>query len=236
MGTTNHKGALAFHSFFLFLLLLGGAGFLGVGIWLQSAHGGGPVNLEWTGSGFIDGFLTLGVAAMVIGGALLVTAVFALCAVSRSCVGTVARVLFVLATLLATAALVLLAVVTLLIASDRRPDAVQDFVRDSWERTVTSGEVDVVSEACEVQTEFGCVGFVAGDCVDCPNGRADGGGECNGAPARRCPVCPTAPPPSAGGCYEKIIERTRDIFLPVGIVASVLAAIALIDVFAVCAI
>jgi len=236
MGRTNHKGALAFHSTFLFLLLLGGAGFLAVGIWLQSAHGGGPVNLEWTGSGWVDSFLTLGVAAMAIGGALLVTAVFALCAVSRSCVGTVARVLFVLATLLATAALVLLAVVTLLIASDRRPEAVEEFVRDSWERTVTSDEADSVGKACAVQSDFGCVGFAAGDCVDCPNGRTDGGGECAGDAARRCPLCPTAPPPSAGGCYEQIIERTRDIFLPVGIVASVLAAVALIDVFVVCAI
>eukprot|EP00168_Porphyra_purpurea_P001631 TRINITY_DN1196_c0_g1_i12.p2 TRINITY_DN1196_c0_g1~~TRINITY_DN1196_c0_g1_i12.p2 ORF type:complete len:173 (-),score=56.52 TRINITY_DN1196_c0_g1_i12:358-876(-) len=105
---------------------------------------------------------------MAIGGALLATSVLALCAISRSCVGTVARVFFVLATLLAMAALVLLAVVTPLIASNNRPDIVEDLVRDSWERTASSSEAGVVAEACAVQSEFGCAAFVAGVCVDCP--------------------------------------------------------------------
>lgn len=225
---------MTYHATFLALLLIGGAGFLGVGLWLQLSKGGGPVNLEWTGSGFIDSFLTLGVASMVVGGALLATSIFALCAVSRSCIGTVARVLFVLATLIVTAGLVLLAVATLLIASNNRPGAVEDIVRDSWERTVSSSDAGVVAEACTIQRDFGCAGFDARDCDGCNNGVGTGGG--SGTCAERCPVCEPPTPASSSGCYDAIIDRTRKIFMPVGITASVLAAVALVDVFVVCAI
>jgi len=231
------KGALTFHSLFLSLLLLGGAGFLGVGLWLQLAKNGGPVNLEWTGSGFIDSFLTLGVAAMIIGGALLATSVCALCAVSRSCIGTVFRVMFVLATLVVAAALVLLAVVTLLIASNNRPGAVETIIRDSWERTVTSGDPNTVAHACDIQANFGCTGFDDGDCDSCVNGVTTSGTPCTPEEQRRCPSCPSSlTTPSSSGCYDAIIERTRDIFLPVGIAAAVVAGVALLDVFVVCAI
>lgn len=223
---------MTYHATFLALLLIGGAGFLGVGLWLQLSQGGGPVNLEWTGSGFIDSFLTLGVASMIVGGALLATSVFALCAVSRSCIGTVARVVFVLATLVVTAGLVLLAVVTLLIASDNRPGAVEDIVRDSWERTVSSSDQGVVAEACTIQRDFGCSGFADGDCAGCNNGVGTGGSTC----ALQCPVCEPSIPESLTGCYDAIIDRTRKIFLPVGITASVLAAVTLVEVFVVCAI
>lgn len=222
---------MAYHATFLALLLIGGAGFLGVGLWLQLSKGGGPVNLEWTGSGFIDSFLTFGVASMIIGGVLLATSIFALCAVSRSCLGTVARVLFVLATLVVTAGLVLVAVVTLLIASNNRPGVVEDIVRDSWERTVTSSDAGVVAEACAIQRNFGCAGFDSGDCNECNNGEVQ-----TSLCERRCPVCEPRTPASVSGCYDPIIERARKFFLPIGITASVLAAIALVDVFVVCAI
>lgn len=232
MGRSGNRGAMTYHATFLALLLIGGAGFLGVGLWLQLSKGGGPVNLEWTGSGFIDSFLTLGVASMIVGGALLATSVFALCAVSRSCIGTVFRVMFVLATLVVTAGLVLIAVATLLIASNNRPGAVEDIVRDSWERTVSSDDRGVVNEACTIQRDFECAGFAAGDCDGCNNGVGPARSDC----ATRCPVCEPRTPASSSGCYDAIIDRTRKIFLPVGITAAVLAAVALVDVFVVCAI
>ncbi|GAB0492346.1 hypothetical protein MMPV_003608 [Pyropia vietnamensis] len=231
MGRSDSRVAMTYHATFLALLLIGGAGFLGVGLWLQLSRGGGPVNLEWTGSGFIDGFLTFGVASMIVGGVLLATSFFALCAVSRSCLGTFTRVLFVLATLVVTIGLALVAVVTLLIASNNRPDVVEDIVRDSWERTVSSSDASVVAEACTIQRDFGCAGFESGDCNGCDNEDVR-----TSLCEQRCPKCEPRTPASVSGCYDSIIERTRKIFLPVGIVASVLAAVALVDVFVVCAI
>eukprot|EP00168_Porphyra_purpurea_P018055 TRINITY_DN655_c0_g1_i12.p1 TRINITY_DN655_c0_g1~~TRINITY_DN655_c0_g1_i12.p1 ORF type:complete len:197 (+),score=76.10 TRINITY_DN655_c0_g1_i12:68-592(+) len=174
---------------------------------------------------------------MVIGGALLATSICALCAVSRSCIGTIFRVMFVLATLVVAAALVLVAVVTLLIASDNRPDAVETITRDSWERTVTSGDADTVTQACNIQADFGCTGFDDGDCDACVNGVTVSSTPCTAEEQRRCPRCPTSlTTPSTSGCYDAIIERTRKVFLPVGIAAAVVAGVALLDVFVVCAI
>lgn len=231
------KAALTFHSIFLTTLLVGGAAFLGVGLWLQLSKSGGPVELEWTdGSGFVDAFLSLGVAAIVIGGVLLATAVFALCAVSRSCVGRLARVLFVLATLVVAAALVLLATATLLIASDARPAKVEELVRESWTRTVTANDTAIVGHACALQAEYGCSGFDDGDCADCLSGVGPDGRVCTPEEQAVCPRCETGVEAGAPGCYDRIISRTRKVFLPLGIVAAVLAGLALVDVFVVCCI
>lgn len=240
-GERSHSGlskvALTFHSLFLTTLLVGGAAFLSVGLWLQLSKRGGPVELEWTdGSGFVDAFLSLGIAAIVIGSVLLATAVFALCAVSRSCVGRVARVLFVLATLVVAAALVLLATATLLIASESRPDKVEELVRESWARTVTSEDADIVGHACAIQAEYGCSGFDAGDCGECLAGVGPDGRVCTEEEVEVCPRCETAPEADAPGCYERIIERTRKVFLPLGVVAAGLAGLALLDIFFVCCI
>ncbi|GAB0493109.1 hypothetical protein MMPV_010130 [Pyropia vietnamensis] len=231
------KAALTFHSIFLTTLLVGGAAFLGVGLWLQLSQSGGPVELEWTdGSGFVDAFLSLGVAAIVIGGVLLATAVFALCAVSRSCVGRVARVLFVMATLVVAAALVLLATATLLIASESRPDKVKELVRESWVRTVTSNETEIVGHACALQSEYECSGFDAGDCANCLSGVGEDGRVCTEEEQEVCPRCETGVEAGSPGCYDSIITRTRKVFLPLGVVSAVLAGLALLDIFIVCCI
>jgi len=230
------KVALTFHSIFLTTLLVAGAAFLAVGLWLQVAKSGGPVDLEWSGSGFLDAFLSLGIAAIVIGAVLVAASVFALCAISRSCLGSVARVLFILTTLVVAAALTLMAVATLLIASDGRPAKVEELIRHSWERTVTADDADVVARACAVQAEYECLGFDAGDCDACPTGVGVDGRVCTDAERAVCPRCDEAFSVGSPGCFAAIIDRTENVFYPLGVVAAVLAGMAVLDLFVVCCI
>lgn len=232
----NERNRLAthIHSIVAILLLLGGGALVGAGIWLLASDKGGRLPLDYTGSSFWNYVLNFGVAAIIAGVFLLVAALAALISLSRKCLGKVFRVVYVLMALVILAALLFIAIVSLLIVDKRDAQGVEDFVEEAWERSVTSNDSDLVEEVCKIQDRWDCLGFADNDCTGCENGE---GTECDAAQQRRCPTCAAAPTRDASkGCFDEIKGTLKRIYLPMGIVASVLAAIVLLDVFVVCCI
>lgn len=222
--------AAGYHTLVALLLLLGGGALLGVGIWVYVTDRGGRLDLDYTGSNVWNIVLNFGVAGIIAGGFLLLSAVVSLIALSRKCLGKVFRVIYVLVALLITAVLVFIAVITLLIFSRRDSAVVKDFVRDAWIASVQ--EPEFRQNVCTIQDEFDCRGFDDGDCASCGLGRES---LCTPEERSLCPACVNEPVrPEGKGCYNAVIDSVAQIFLPIGIVASILAFIVLVDVFVVC--
>ena len=213
----RNRGVQVYHSIVAILLLLAGGALLGVGIWLRVTDNRGPLNLQYSGESFFNFVLNISIGAIVVGVFLLVTAVVAMLALARKCIGVTFKAIFVILALIILAALVFICVVSVLVRVKGDSETVRDFVFDAWKLTVENSPDDV----CTIETNLNCRGFSDFDCADCT------GLIC--ANRDLCAPCSSPVDPSVG-CYTRIVNRLRNVFLPSAIVSGILSGVVLFDI------
>lgn len=212
-----NRGAACYHAFVAILLLLLGGALLGLGIWLRVSEHGGPSSLSYQQANLPDIMNWASIAAISVGGFILLAAIFALFALSRQCVGMVFRVVYILMALVILTALVLIAAVCFFILDRRDAPFVSDALQTAWKTTVTEQPRAI----CQIEAALKCRGFKDAACA-----------------LEKCASCPLA---AASGtaktrsCYGAILDDLRRVYLPAGIVAVVAGAFVLVDIFVTCA-
>lgn len=225
------------HTFVAILLLLGGGGLVGVGIWFLASDKGGNFDLDYdTDSSFWKYVLNFGVAAIIAGAFLLASALAAIIALSRRCLGKVFRIIYVLMALVILAVLLFISIVSLLIVTRRDTDSIEDFVRNAWKSSISSDDEGVRDEVCKIQERFNCIGFSDGDCTGCVLGTEAACSETVPGETERkselCPKCGSVERDPDNGCFSEIRGTLKKVYLPLGIITAVLAAIVLLDILA----
>lgn len=208
-----NRAAACYHAFVAIMLLVIGGGLLGVGIWLHVSNNGGPIDLDFTGSDFLNFVLGISIAAIIIGIFLMLTAIVALVALARRCVGKVFRFLYIVLAVIILAVLIFIAVVSFVVLARRNDSFVRDVLKDAWERTVREDP----NAICRIEEDFKCRGFDDAKCA-----------------TETCATCPNATSTATESCYDKIMDDLRRVYLPLGIVSTVVAFFVLADIFVVC--
>lgn len=209
------------------LILLAGGTLLGLGIWMTATGTGGPLNLHFAGENFFNVVLSADIGAIVLGGFLLLTGLVSLIALLNECIGMTFRAIYIVMASVILVALIIVTVVASLIVNNGDNKDVKSFLSKAWERTVEA-EPAVV---CSIERKFNCRGFKDQDCILCKTGSET---ECVATPL--CARCNYIQPPDPNfGCYSKIKENIRHVFLPSAIVGGLLSAIVLADVLLTCA-
>lgn len=216
-----------FHSMVAILILLAGGALLGLGIWMTVTGTGGPLNLNFSGQNFFNIVLSADIGAIVLGGFLLLTGLVSLIALLNECIGMTFRALYIVMASIILVALIIVTVIASLIVNNGDNKDIRSFVSKAWERTVES-DPHVV---CEIERKFNCRGFKDQDCILCKTGSEP---EC--AATVLCAKCNSVSRPDPNvGCYPKIKNNIRHVFLPSAIVAGLLSAVVLVDVLLTCA-
>lgn len=206
------------------LILLFGGALLGLGIWMKVTGTGGPFKLMYTGESFFNVVLSADIGAIILGCFLLLTGAISLIALARHCMGITFRIVYVLLATIVLGALIFTMVVSILIINKRDNGQVRDFISAAWQRTARQDPQTL----CNIEKRFKCRGFGDSDCVVCKTGVEP---ECSTVSA----FCAKCSVPSDGtttdGCYPKIMNSIKGVFLPSAIVSGVLSAAVLIDIF-----
>lgn len=218
--------ARVFHSVVAIFMLLAGGALLGFGIWLSVTGNKGPFNLDYGGQNVWRYLLVLPVICMVLGAFLIITALVALVALAKNCIGTTFRVIYVILAAIILIVLVFICVVSTFLYRNKNNQDVETFVRDAWQRTV----LDQPDTICAIEHEFKCRGFATGDCTYCVTGLEP---QCSSV-STLCAACSENKSNTDYGCYNKLLNKLISIFLPVAIVSGILGGIQLIDMFLLC--
>lgn len=218
--------ASIFHAIVAILILIAGGLLLGIGIWLQVTDNVGPVNLNYGGDNVFRYILTASIGAIIIGGFLIVTALFGLFALAKNCVGVTFRVIYVVLSLIIMAALVFICVVSILVLKEDDSSEVRDVLSEAWARTAK--DPDSRDAICRIEADFKCRGFEDNECFGCSQGNEDA---CSSSP--NCVNCGRASNPAIG-CYDEIVDWLNRFFLPIAITSGVLAFVVLLDIVAAC--
>eukprot|EP00177_Eucheuma_denticulatum_P007473 GFKZ01013606.1.p1 GENE.GFKZ01013606.1~~GFKZ01013606.1.p1 ORF type:complete len:230 (+),score=29.27 GFKZ01013606.1:241-930(+) len=216
-----------YHSLVAIIMLLAGGALVGLGIWLLVTDNGGPINLEYSGDNFFRVVLNFGIGSIIIGAFLLFTAIAGIFAMARKSLGVTFRIIYVLAALIIFAALVFICVISILILRNDDSPTVKQFVLDAWQRTIQDEARE--NDVCEIEQFYECRGFEDNDCVSCPLGT-----EAACQSLLNCANC-GVPSDPAVGCYGRILDSIRDVYLPTAIVSGILALVVLVDIFVACA-
>ncbi|OSX68714.1 hypothetical protein BU14_2344s0001 [Porphyra umbilicalis] len=233
-GTGGRELALTIHGAVVGLLLLGGVTLIAFGVVDVITARDSVVDLKYTGSSRWNGLLKLGVAAIIVGSVLAAVAVFGCLAVGRGGCSTVFFILFITLQVVLVALLVAVALLAITLATRDAPDGVRTFLSDSWKESVADAEYAVV--VCGLEVEFSCRGFYNGQCHGCATADLVSNA-CTREQRRWCPRCDKQRPAedfSAKGCFQDTYNDARKYFKPIGIVASVLSAIVVLDMLVVC--
>lgn len=206
-------------------MLLAGGALVGTGIWLLATDHAGPLHLEYGDNNVWSFVLNFGIGGILIGAFLMLTAIAGLIALSRKCVGSCFKVIYIVMVLVILAVLVFITVVAAVIRERGDSENVKDFLQEAWDLTVTENP----DEICRLEEFYKCRGFNDTDCLKCPLGIET---ECSTTTScAKCGVSTFA----GTGCYDEIVGSVRRFFLPVAIVAGLLAVVVVIDIFVTCA-
>lgn len=214
-----------FHAVVAILMLLAGGALLGTGIWLLATDNAGPLDLEYADNNVWDFVLNFGIGGIIIGGFLMIAAITGLVALSRKCVGSCFKVVYIVMALVVLAVLLLITVASAVIRARGDSQEVKDFLEEAWDRTVKENP----DEICRLEEFYECRGFDDTDCSKCRLGIE---AECSATVA--CANCGVATNVGTG-CYDEIVDSVRKYFLPVAVVGGVLSAIVIIDILMTCA-
>lgn len=222
----ERRAVRVYHTMVAILILLAGGTLLGLGIWMTVTGSGGPLNLKYSGSNFFNVVLSADIGAIVLGGFLLLTALFSIIALLNQCIGMTFRSLYIFMAIIILTALLFITVVSSLVVHNGDNKNVRAFVSSAWERTVAQDAPTI----CDIESRYSCRGFKAGDCILCKTGFEP---ECD--PTRLCAKCRAMSAPNTDiGCYDEIKEEFRYIFLPMAIVSGILSAMVLLDIIFTC--
>lgn len=226
--------ALTVHGAVVGLLLLGGVTLLAFGIVDVITARDSVVDLKYTGSSRWNGLLKLGVAAIVVGSVLAAVAIFGCLAVGRGGCSTLFFALFIALQVVLVALLLAVAVLSIALATRNAPEGVRTFLADSWKESVADPAYH--EAVCGLEVEFSCRGFYNGQCAGCTTADLISN-SCTEGQLEWCARCDKQRPAadfSANGCFQDTYNDARKYFKPIGIVASVLAAIVVFDMLVVC--
>lgn len=246
----ERKGQRVYHAIVAILILLSGAGLLGVGMWLRFTDRGEFLDLDFSGSsnGAIEAISSTDVGAMVIGGFLILSGIISLIALSRkSCVGVTFRIIHIIFALVIFILLAGVCAASITFLAARNTSDVRNFFENAWENGV--GDTNITSPndveraqaaICKIESTFKCRGFDDNDCVACPTGAIITEPGCLTQTASRCAFCATitgyerdSVDPSVG-CYGDFVNTLSTAFLPSAIVSGILSIVVLIDIFFTC--
>lgn len=218
------RPAKYYHLTVAVLLLLTGGALLALGLYLQNTASGSVLNLQYKQKDRFRVILHARVGALFLGGALLLVGITALLSLAHHCIGVTFRLFHVAFALLLTAGLAYSCAACAIAASGAHSRELREYVGAAWTVTVVSHPDDV----CTIEKQFECRGFADGDCKDCPTGMER---ECIMRP--NCARCGPGKS-TAVGCFDKIVESAKKVFLPVSIVSGIMAILLLLDSIATC--
>lgn len=215
-----------FHAVVAILMLVAGGVLVGTGIWLQVSDNAGPHNLVYNDDAFWKFVLNFGVAGMIVGVFLIVAAISGLIALSRKCVGSCFKVVYVVMALLILVVLVFITALSSVIRARGDAEDTRDFLEDAWQSTVTADP----DEICNLEEFYKCRGFNDNECKEC----SVAGDVRDCSPTANCARCGVDT--FAGvGCYDEIVASVSNFFLPVAIVGGILSGVIIVDIFMTCA-
>eukprot|EP00190_Bangiopsis_sp_CCMP1999_P001135 CAMPEP_0198737016 /NCGR_PEP_ID=MMETSP1475-20131203/67650_1 /TAXON_ID= ORGANISM="Unidentified sp., Strain CCMP1999" /NCGR_SAMPLE_ID=MMETSP1475 /ASSEMBLY_ACC=CAM_ASM_001111 /LENGTH=239 /DNA_ID=CAMNT_0044500871 /DNA_START=47 /DNA_END=766 /DNA_ORIENTATION=+ len=202
-----------FHGLVCFLLFAGGAALLGYSIYVTVQRGGLLPDLPYEdGSATLRTALRGELAGIVVGAAVMFTALVGLFAFNRGCCGIVMGMFYTLLMLALLAVLIFVAVVSFKFVRGDGVAGLEEESRTAWSRAI--GDPEFSDNLCEIQEEYQCRGFDANDCAN------EGG---------LCPSCPDANSNIDKGCFDSFVNEYRDVYRPAGIVSSVMGGLVLAD-------
>lgn len=214
-----------YHAVVAILMLLAGGALVGTGIWLLATDNAGPLDLEYSDNNVWSFVLNFGIGGIIIGGFLMAAAIAGLIALSRNCVGSLFKVIYIVMVLVVLAVLIFTTVVAAIIRARGDSEEVRDFLDSAWELTVKENP----DEICRLEKFYECRGFEGEDCALCPLGI-----ETQCATTKSCANCGVATFVGTG-CYDEIVGSVRRFFLPVAIISGLLAVVVFVDIFITCA-
>eukprot|EP00188_Purpureofilum_apyrenoidigerum_P002845 Plantae.Rhodophyta-Purpureofilum_apyrenoidigerum.ctg2900.p1 GENE.Plantae.Rhodophyta-Purpureofilum_apyrenoidigerum.ctg2900~~Plantae.Rhodophyta-Purpureofilum_apyrenoidigerum.ctg2900.p1 ORF type:complete len:240 (+),score=31.74 Plantae.Rhodophyta-Purpureofilum_apyrenoidigerum.ctg2900:149-868(+) len=215
-----------YHGLVCLLLFLGGGALLGYSIYLQVTNQGLLPDLPYEGAGFVRVLLTSAVAGIIVGGAIMVIALIGFIAFNRGCCGVMFGIIYTIALIAVMAVLLFAAVVTLKFVTGN--NQFEEKLRNGWTTAITGpNKEEYQPVACEIQLTYECKGFIDNDCNGCDPYQDPS--SCSQEQLQVCPSCPSTPSSNAG-CYNTVVDAYHKFFLPIGIVATALAALAFMDI------
>jgi hypothetical protein len=239
MAKSAHRGSgrgscnRSYHQFISVVTLLAGAGLLGVGVWRRMSNDQGPFDLKYTDVQDLENIWSLvrswTTAAIVLGAALLASGLIGFIAVSRNCLGGLAKVLFFLIALVLTAALAGTSSVSFyLLSQTNDAGKLENFIETTWEQTVADNK----NAICVIEADRQCRGVKNGECSGCRLGVES---TCSVVQKTRCAPCSTpANIDVNSGCYDSFSTSFRRYYIAVGAVTAVLAGLMFIDLCVIC--
>ncbi|CAN8068069.1 unnamed protein product [Agarophyton chilense] len=220
----RNRAIRIYHGFVSILLLLGGGALLGLGIWLEVSENSTPLGLDYNQDSYFDVVVHTGLASMIAGGFLLLAALASIISLSRKCIGVTFRVIYIIMAIVIAIVLVGTCVISALVVDRKDDEGTKNILQAAWEATVNRDK-DVV---CRIEDRLECRGFFDNQCINCITGLED-----NCVEEVACASCSTEAT-GLPGCYNKISRLVNRIFLPVAIVAAVLALLLIVDFLLTC--
>jgi hypothetical protein len=216
------------------LILLAGAGLLGIGIWRRVKNGDGPFNLQYSDVKDLKNVWSIvqswSTAAIILGAALLISGLFAVIAVSRNCLGSFSKVIYFILALVLTLALGAASGVSFYLLSVTKKSAdFESFIASTWEATVANEPQAI----CAIESDHACRGFASmGECTGCRLGVES---TCTPLQRKRCAPCNTPTSTDVkNGCWAEFLSTFKRYYIIAGSVAAGLAILMFIDLCVVC--
>lgn len=217
MAESIRRAAAAYHLFVALGILIFGSGLLVLGIWLRVSGSGGPSDLVYSGSDFFDVALVAAILCILVGIffiAAAVASIFAL--VRRHWRSKRFRLMHIVLSLLVLASLIMIAVVSFLVLTNRSAQFVRDYLAEAWVRTIVERPFSI----CSIESNLRCRGFADATCA-----------------SERCATCGTAVVAGARAvqpCYSAIKASLGRIYFPLGILATIAIIFVCIDILVTC--
>jgi Tetraspanin family len=228
------SSARTFHGLVTVLLLVAGAGLLGYGLYRRIKKSDTfDLNVEVKETKTLDSLvsflLRFNLVLILVGAVLILSGIISILAQARNCAGSVFRFVFFFMAVAIFVVLAGLSAGSFYALARKDSGVVFDAFENAWVDSVGAVPEDV----CALENKYKCRGFADNDCKTCPTGV---GSVCTKTALTKCAPCTVGSSEYVGnGCWGEFDSRLRSFYIVMGAVGAVLAAIALIDIFVLCA-
>lgn len=225
-----NRGVRIYHSVVSIVLLLLGFAFVALGLWLSSTDSNGLTDLDFEGESLFKIFLNLHWASVLVGGFLILSAIFSLISLGRNCIGATFRTVYAVLGLFIFIVLLATCFLSIMLLRNKYNNDIRAFVENAWNATYKK-QPDAL---CDIERRLQCRGFDYWNCKECDHG-ADPSCDFD---LTACASCVAEAAPSDGyyapGCYDQILEFLSTILLPIAIVSGVFSVGMMVDLLSIC--
>jgi Tetraspanin family len=232
MDSKRGGWARPYHSFVALVLLLAGGALLGYGVYLRLSKYHSQAFLDFArasngSTNVLQVISQFDIAAMIVGAFVMLSGLIALIAVGRNCCGSLFRVVFFILALVILAALIGIAGLSFYLFHYQGQASFKTDTQALWAKQVQSSP----NVICSIENSLRCRGFDNNNCATCPFGIES---TCTQEEQVLCAKCSSKKDYVAVGCFDKFRHALSRWYIIIGSVASGLALMQFVDLFALC--